>query len=129
MQLGKIIETNICKSLNMAGVSTSNDFELDVHKKVDCMVDSIDGKKIPGGVAVQITMNDDLVKAKVAKLLALSRFSNFIYLLVKDAKLFEKPSVRAGEDLKRLILNLTPIFQVHPAIAVEIGRTIGIMPL
>lgn len=125
MTFGKRIEINIDRSLNMAGVRTSRDFALDVQRKIDCTVEAIDGQEIRGGLALQVSLRDDPVKASVAKLLALSKRRLFLYLLVSDPSIFLVPSGKRGHDLKQLIVNMLPILEKKRAALLEIGNRVA----
>ncbi len=125
MTFGKRIEMNVDRSLNMAGVRTSRDFALDVQRKIDCTVEEIDGQEIVGGLALQVSLRDDPVKAGVAKLLALTRRRLFLYLLVSDPSIFLAPSGTGGRDLKQLIVNMLPILEKHRAAFLEIGNKVA----
>lgn len=129
MNFGKQVEMSIGKSLNMAGVAMASDFSWDLHWKIDYLLRSIDGREVDGGVAVQVSLKDDPVKVKLAKLLALRRCRYFIYLLVRDPELFRTPSKDFGEQLKRLIVNLLPQLQKHQAILLEIGNKVNFAAL
>ena len=125
MTFGKRIEMNVDRSLNMAGVRTSRDFALDVQRKIDCTVEAIDGREIEGGLALQVSLRDDPVKASVAKLLALTRRRLFLYLLVSDPSIFHVPSGTGGHNLKKLILNMLPILDEHRAALLEVGKKVA----
>ena len=126
MEFGKRIERNVGSSLEMAGVEISRDLAWDLHLKIDCMIDAIDGRVVEGGLGLQVSMQDDLIKARLSKLLALTRCSYFLYLLVKNPDVFRHPSVRAGAELKQIIINLLPRLEEHPAMAIEIGQAVQI---
>lgn len=120
MMFGKTVERNIGQSLKMANVAVIQDFAMDVQNKIDFLIPAIDSKEIVGGLAVQVSMRDDLVKARVSKMMALRKSSFFVYLLVGDPSIFQHSSYQHGQDLKRVFKNMIPYIERNKAVYIEI---------
>ena len=95
--LGLMMEKNIIQSLQLAGVPLKTSAELDHQHKIDCLV------KIANQlVGIQISLKQDWLKAKVAKICAMDHVSRFIYLTFSDS-LFSQASKKNGHQLFQLL--------------------------
>ncbi|MBU4567292.1 MAG: hypothetical protein KKE29_21450 [Proteobacteria bacterium] len=129
MTYGKKIEKNIVQSLKLGGIKLEESLELDAHFKTDARVKQIGRQEIPGGLALQVSLQDDLVKVKLAKQCALRASRLFLYLLVREPNLFSAPSRDIGRDLGRIMQNLLPRFKQGRALLVSIGRQITVQTI
>ena len=89
--------------------------------KIDILINGIDGKRIQGGLGVQVTTRDDsdFYKANVAKLNALKVCARFIFLILNDSELDYKT---IGDDLKKLFYNLIREGSWGKAILIKLSR-------
>ena len=126
MKYGKRIERSIGESLKIAGVQFENSLILDVNQKIDYLIRRLGRNKVKGGLAIQVSMKSDIVKMKVSKQIALNTCRFYIYLLVRQPEIFEKPSRDVGESLRKLFENLMPDLSKHNALLLEVGGTIKI---
>ncbi len=124
MTYGKKIENNVQQSLTLAGVEVDQSQEMDLNQKIDCLVKKLDGKKVRGGLGIQISLKRDPVKVKVSKQLALNSCGCFVYLLVSDSQIFDSPTIEAGMSLKKLLMNMLPSLSRHKAMMLEVGRKV-----
>ena len=100
-KFGVLVEENIIKSLKMAGVPLKTSGDLDHNCKIDFIL-NLKGQD----VGIQFSMNSrDMIKAKVAKILALEAVPRFIYLNL-PSRFFKQPDKQNGEDLYKYLNNI-----------------------
>lgn len=126
MQYGKKIETSIGDSLKLAGVKFEKNLWLDVNSKIDFLLESMGRRRMKGSIGLQVSLKPDKVKMKVSKLMALNRCRFFIYILVRDPKIFEIPSRETGKALRQLIKNMLPDLSKGQAMLLEVGNTVTV---
>ncbi len=99
VQLGKMIEGNIVKSLKMAGVNPKTSPDYDHNYKIDFALNL--KNQIVG---VQVSLRQNHIKATIAKICALDVVSRFIYLIIPK-EIFARPDKQNGRDLYLLLSN------------------------
>lgn len=125
---GRVVEEGVMASLAMAGCRLSHNLELDLHQKVDFVIHGFGEGTEPVAIGIQVTLREDLVKFRVAKLCALRVVSRLFIVVPKRAELACRPSLQFGQDLKRLLSNLARE-ESHRAMVVVIGDAVNINPI
>lgn len=98
ISFGKEIENNLVRSLQMAGIELKTSAELDHNHKIDFVLVLKHQK-----VGIQFSLKqDDVIKARVAKICALDVVPRFIYLSMAG-EFFDRPDKENGRELHRVL--------------------------
>ena len=97
---GKEIESNLIRSLRMAGAELETSADLDHNHKIDFLL-----KFKNQAIGVQFSLRQDHIKAKVAKACALAIVPRFIYLSMAK-EFFDRPDKKNGKDLYGFLIRV-----------------------
>ncbi|MDP2646306.1 MAG: hypothetical protein Q8P24_15315 [Desulfobacterales bacterium] len=115
LSYGKKIEHNLIASLQLAGVHLNTSAALDHNHKIDFIL-SLNHQR----VGIQFSLKQDAIKARVAKICALSVVPRFIYLCIAG-EFFKRPDKQNGQDLYRALNNIARKYPDR-ALWINIGR-------
>lgn len=126
--MGRIVEEGVMTSLAMAGCRLSRSLEMDRHQKIDFVIHGFGEGAESAAIGVQVTLREDPVKFRVAKLCALRVVPRLFVVVLKRAELARRPNLQFGQMLKQLLSNLARE-EGHRTMVIIIGDAVSINPI